>query len=105
MIMQFYSTTHFYPDGKIVWMTKGHRYQSSTSEWAALIGAPEEDENDIDVYRKPMMDHNSMDNMYKEIPPKDLEGNKLGHVKHLLAGLATTNTILSHTLLPKEMTR
>ena len=23
MIMQFYSTAHFYPDGKIVWMTEG----------------------------------------------------------------------------------
>jgi hypothetical protein len=31
MIMQFYSTAHFYPDGKIVWMTEGTRYQSSIS--------------------------------------------------------------------------
>ena len=46
------------------------------------------------------MDHNTTANMYKEIPPKVLESNKLGSVKHLLAGLATTNTILRHTLLP-----
>ena len=26
MVMQFYSTSHFYPDGKIVWMTEGTRY-------------------------------------------------------------------------------
>src|SRR3990170_3096893 len=62
MIMQFYYTTHFYPDGKIVWMTEGHRYQSLISEWAELIGAPEEEENDIDVHGKPRMDHNSMAN-------------------------------------------
>ena len=49
MIMQFYSTTHFYPDGKIVWMTKGTRYQSTISEWAKLINAPKEEENDLDV--------------------------------------------------------
>ena len=42
-----------------------------------------------------------MANMYKEIPAKDLESHKLGSVKHFLAGLDTTNTILRHTLLPK----
>ena len=26
LIMQFYSTTHFYPDGRIVWMSEGTRY-------------------------------------------------------------------------------
>ena len=28
LIMQFYSTAHFYPDGRIVWMSEGTRYQS-----------------------------------------------------------------------------
>lgn len=60
MVMQFYSTTHFYPDGKIVWMTEGTRYQSSITEWAELIHAP-------DVYTKPRKAHNSVAHMYKEI--------------------------------------
>nr|XP_020164468.1 uncharacterized protein LOC109749946 [Aegilops tauschii subsp. strangulata] len=83
-------------------MTEGHKYQSSISEWAALINGPKEEENDVDVYEKPRMDHNSMVNMYKETPKKDLGIHKPGSVKHLLAGLATTNTILRHTLLPKS---
>ena len=29
LIMQFYSTTHFYLDRRIVWMSEGTRYQSS----------------------------------------------------------------------------
>ena len=33
LIMQFYSTTHFYPDGRIVWMSEGTRYQSTVEEW------------------------------------------------------------------------
>ena len=37
LIMQFYSTAHFYPDGWIVWMTEGQRHQSSVDEWARLI--------------------------------------------------------------------
>ena len=40
--MQFYSTAHFYPDGRIVWMSEGTRYQSTVAEWAQLINAPEE---------------------------------------------------------------
>jgi hypothetical protein len=48
------------------------------------------------------MDQNSMANMYKPIPANDVESHKLGSVKHLLVGLATTNTILRHTLLPKS---
>nr|XP_020185107.1 uncharacterized protein LOC109770807 [Aegilops tauschii subsp. strangulata] len=83
-------------------MTEGSKYQSTISEWVAVLGAHEEDENDIDVYGKPRMDHNSMANMYKEIPPKDLESYKVGYVKHLLTGSATTNTILRHTLLPNS---
>jgi hypothetical protein len=102
MIMQFYSTSHFYPDGKIVWMTEGVRYQSSITEWAALLDAPKDEEHDIDVYAKPKQDHNSMKNMYKPIPESDLETHKLGSVKHLLPGLATINTILRHTLMPKS---
>ena len=49
-LMQFYSTAHFYPDGRIVWMSKGTRYQSTVNEWAKLINAPEEHEDDLDVY-------------------------------------------------------
>ena len=102
MIMQFYSTAHFYHDGRIVWMTEGSRYQSTISEWADLVGAPGEEEDDIDVYAKPKMDHNSMANMYKPIPEKDVETHKFGSMKYLLAGLPTTNTILRHTLFPKS---
>ena len=40
MIMQFYSTAHFYGDGRIVWMTEGTRYESTVEEWAAILGAP-----------------------------------------------------------------
>ena len=40
MVMQFYSTAHFYPDGRIVWMTEGTRYQSTIDEWSKLINAP-----------------------------------------------------------------
>src|SRR3989337_142474 len=102
MIMQFYSTAHFYPDGRIVWMTEGIRYQSTISEWASLLGAPKEEDDDYYVYAKLKMDHHSMANMYTAIPQKDIETHKLGSVKHLLPGLATTNTILRYTLLPKS---
>src|SRR6266536_2701531 len=102
MVMQFYSTAHFYPDGRIVWMTEGTRYQSTIDEWAKLINAPEEVEGDTDVYAKHKKDHNSMANMYKEIPDKAMETHKLGYVYYLLSGLATINTILRHTLLPKS---
>jgi len=101
LIMQFYSTAHFYPDGKIVWMSEGTRYQYSVAEWAKLINAPEEAERDIDVYAEKKKDHNSMANMYKEIPDKTLETHKLGSVYYLMSGLDTMNTILRHTLLPK----
>ena len=43
-----------------------------------------------------------MENMYKEVPDKDLETHKLGSVYFLMSGLATMNTILRHTLLPKS---
>ena len=100
--MQFYSTTHFYPDGKIVWMSEGTRYQSTIAEWAKLVNAPEEAEDDIDVYAERKKDHHSMVNMYKEIPDKALETHKLGSVYYLMSGLATMNNILRHTLLPKS---
>jgi hypothetical protein len=102
MVMQFYSTAHFYPDGKIVWMTEGTRYQSTIAEWAKLIHAPEEAEDDTDVYVKPRKDHNSMAHMYKEIPNEALDTHKFGSVYYLLSGLPTINTILRHTLLPKS---
>ena len=73
LIMQFYSTTHFYPDDRIVWMSEGTRYQSTIEEWANLINAPKEKEYDLDVYAKKKMDHNSMAHMYKEIPDDALE--------------------------------
>lgn len=101
MIMQFYSTAHFYLDGKIVWMTVGTRYQSSVAEWAKLINASEEAEDDIDVYGKPRKDRKSMANMYKEIPDDALETHKFGSIYYLLSSLTTINTILRHTLLPK----
>src|SRR3954464_12614059 len=100
--MQFYSTAHFYPDGRIVWMPEGTRYQSTVAEWAQLINAPEENEDDLDVYSKKNMDHNTMANMYKEIPTDDLDTHQFGSVKHLLSGLPTINWILRHTLLPKS---
>ena len=102
MVMQFYSTSLFHPDGKILWMTKGTRYQSTVAEWAKLMNAPEEHEDDTNVYAKHKKDHNSMENMYKEIPDKALETHKLGSVYYLLSGLATINTILRHTLLPNQ---
>jgi hypothetical protein len=40
--------------------------------------------------------------MYKEIPLVDVESHKLGSVYHLLAGLATSNTIMRYTLMPKS---
>ena len=58
--MQFYSTTHFYPDGRITWMSEGTRYQSTVAEWAQIINAPEEQDEDLDIYAKKKMDHNSM---------------------------------------------
>ena len=100
--MQFYSTAHFYPDGRIVWMSEGTRYQSTVDKWAKLIKAPEEHEDDLDVYAKNKKDQNSMENIHKEIPDETLETHKLGSVKHLLSGLPTINTILRHTLLPKS---
>ena len=102
LIMQFYSIAHFYPDGRIVWMSEGTKYQSTIKEWANLINAPKEKEDDLDVYAKKKKDRNSMAHMYKEIPDKALETHKFGSVHYLLSGLPTINWILRHTLLPKS---
>jgi hypothetical protein len=100
--MQFYATTHFYPDGKIVWMTEGQRFSSTVEEWATILNALVPKEDDVDVYGVPNNNHESMANMYKEVPDEDLETWKLGSVYYLQAGLTTTNTILRHTLMPKS---
>ena len=60
LIMQFYSIAHFYPDGRIIWMSEGTRYQSTIDEWAKLINAPVEHEDDLDVYAKKKKDQNTM---------------------------------------------
>ena len=78
LIMQFYSTAHFYPHGRIVWMSEGTRYQSTVDEWAKLINAPAAYEDDLDVYAKKKKDHTSMASMYKEIVDADLETHKFG---------------------------
>ena len=100
--MQLYSTAHFYPYERIVWMTEVTKYQSTISEQAKLINAPKEDENATDVYAKPRKDHNSMTNMFKTIPDKALETHKLGSIYYLMSGLTTINTILRYTFLPKS---
>ena len=89
LIMQFYSTAHFYPDGRIVWMSEGTRYQSTVDEWSELINDPKENEDDLDVYAKKKKDHNSMAHMYREIPYAALETHKFGSVHYLLSGLPT----------------
>ena len=83
-------------------MSEGARYQPIVEEWAKLINAPEEHDDDLDVFAKKKKDHNSMANMYKEIPNKALETHKLGSMHYLLSGLTTINSILRHTLLPKS---
>ena len=82
-------------------MSEATRYQSTIEEWANMINAPKEKEDDLDVYAKKKMDHNSMAPMYKEIPDKALETHKFGSVHYLLSGLPTIKWILRHTLLPK----
>ena len=82
-------------------MSEGTRYQSTVEEWAKLINAPKENEDDLDIYGKKKMDHNSISHMYKEIPDEALEIFKFGSVHFPLSGLPTINWILRHTLLPK----
>ena len=76
--------------------------ESTIEEWARLINAPKENDDDLDVYAKKKMDHNSMSQMYKEIPEDALETFKFGSVHFLLSGLPMINWILRHTLLPKS---
>ena len=83
-------------------MSEGTRYQSTVAEWAQIINAPEEHDDDLDIYAKKKMDHNSMSNMYKEIPNEALHTFKFGSVHYLLSGLPTINWILRHTLLSKS---
>ena len=64
-------------------MSEGTRYHSTIEEWANLINAPKEKEDDLDVYAKKKMDHNSMENMYKEIPEDDLETHQFWTSKTL----------------------
>ena len=61
-------------------MTDGQRHQSTVNEWARLINAPVEEEHQIDVYAEKKKDHNTMANMYKEIPDEALETHKFGSV-------------------------
>ena len=58
--------------------------------------------DDIDVYAKKKKDHNSMTNMYKEIPNEALDTFKFWSVHYLLSGLPTINWILRQTLFPKS---
>lgn len=83
-------------------MTEGTRYQSTVAEWAKLINAPEELDNDTDVYAKPRKGHDSMAHMYKEILAAALDTHKFGSVYYLVPSLPTINTILRHTMLPKS---
>jgi len=76
LIMQFYSKAHFYPDGRIVWMSEGTSYQSTVEEWEKLINAPKENEDDLDVYAKKKKDHNSMAQIYREISDAAVETHK-----------------------------
>jgi len=68
MIMQFYSTAHFYGDGRIVWMTEGARYESTVDEWAAILEVPEVQDGDLDVYSESKESHDAMKDMYNAIP-------------------------------------
>ena len=72
-------------------MSEGTRYQSTIEEWANLINSTKESEDDLDVYAKEKMDHNSMSKMYKVIPKDALETFKFGSVHFLLSGLPTIN--------------
>ena len=102
MIMPFYSTAHFYGDGRIVWMTEGARYEYTVDEWAAILEVLEVQDGDLDVYSESKESHNAMANMYNEIPAAHVKSHKLGSIYFLQASLRTMNTILRHTLMPKS---
>ncbi|KAI5016137.1 hypothetical protein ZWY2020_005988 [Hordeum vulgare] len=101
LIMQFYATVPFYDDS-LVWMTDGHKYEATIAEWASIIGAPKQEDRDVDVYAEEKQSHDSMAYMYKTIPHKYLASHKMGSVYLLQAGIPTTNTILRYTLMPKS---
>ena len=67
-----------------------------------MINAPEENEDDLDVYDEKKKYHNTIAHMYREIPDDALDTHKFGSVHFLLSGLPTINWILRHTLLPKS---
>ena len=50
--MLFYSSTHFYPDVRIVWMSEGMRYQSTFEEWAKLINAQKSMRMNLKIQQK-----------------------------------------------------
>ena len=52
LFMQFYSSTHFYPDVRIVWMSEGMRYQSTFEEWAKLINAQKSVRMNLKIQQK-----------------------------------------------------
>lgn len=78
LIMQFYATVHFYPDGSLKWMTDGVRYECIVEEWANLLGLPPDDDDLLDVYRQDHMRHEAMEGMYKQdLTEKEKESFKL----------------------------
>ncbi|KAE8780933.1 Pumilio-like protein 1 [Hordeum vulgare] len=101
LIMKFYSTPHFYPDGRIVWMTERTRYHATSDEWATILGVPKVHDRDLDVYSDSKMNCYSMSNMYTPITNEYMKTHKFVLVYFLQAGLTTSNTILRHTLMPK----
>ncbi|KAI4983740.1 hypothetical protein ZWY2020_025606 [Hordeum vulgare] len=78
------------------------RYESTVYEWATIIGAPKQEDQDVDAYSEAKKSSNSMANMYKTIPHKYLASHKMGSVYFLQEGILTTNTIVRHTLMPKS---
>ena len=63
-------------------MSEGTMSQSTVDWWAKLINAPEEHEDDLDIYAEKKKDHNTMANMYKEIPDAALDTHKFGSVHY-----------------------
>ena len=74
-VLLHYSLLSRWKDSMDVWR---YKVPVNCYEWAKLNNAPEEHEDDLDVYAKKKKDHNSMANMYKEIPDKALDTHRLG---------------------------
>lgn len=88
-------------------MTDGTMYESTVQEWVDFLGLPPSDENFTDVYRTDVyrtghLNHDTMKNMYKDIPAEYHDKWKLGSVYYLLPGFSTINSILKVTLMPKS---